>query len=83
MSESNENVKNLVLLKGKLENALATDNQEEIKTYFEEFKSLYEQITSKKFETSIPAEKLDKIKRVVKGIKTEEPKVETDEERFN
>lgn len=83
MSESNEQVKKLILLKSKLEYALQTDQKEDIIKYFEEFKALYEQITSKKFEDGISDEKLAQIESVIKDIKISKPEISTDEERYN
>lgn len=83
MSESNEQAKKLILLKSKLEYALQTDQKEDIIKYFEEFKALYEQITSKKFEDGISDEKLAQIESVIKDIKISKPEISTDEERYN
>ncbi len=83
MSESNEQAKKLILLKSKLEYALQTDQKEDIIKYFEEFKALYEQITSKKFEDGISDEKLAQIESVIKDIKISKSEISTDEERYN
>lgn len=70
MGESNEQIQRLMLLKSKFETALSTNNRDELVRYFNEFKMLYEEITSKKFEDGIPEEKLKQIESVINGTVT-------------
>lgn len=68
MNEQSEKIQKLILLKSKLEIAFEMNNQKDIVKYFNEFKSLYEQITSKKFESGISEEKLNRIENVINGM---------------
>ena len=67
MNAENEKVKQLLIIKSNLQTALETNNREDITRYFNEFKSLYEEITSKKFEADIPEDKLRQIQSVING----------------
>lgn len=67
MNAENEKVKQLLIIKSNLQTALETNNREDITRYFNEFKSLYEEITSKKFEDDIPEDKLRQIQSVING----------------
>ena len=67
MTAENEKVKQLLIIKSNLQTALETNNREDITRYFNEFKSLYEEITSKKFEDDIPEDKLRQIQSVING----------------
>ena len=67
MNTENEKVKQLLIIKSNLQTALETNNREDITRYFNEFKSLYEEITSKKFEDDIPEDKLRQIQSVING----------------
>jgi hypothetical protein len=67
MSVEKNGVKELLQMKNNLQTALETNNRDDIKKYFEEFKALYEKITLKKFEEDIPAEKLNQILSVING----------------
>lgn len=81
MGMENDKVKQLLLIKSKLQTALETNNREDITRYYNEIKALYEEITSKKFEEDIPEEKLRQIQSVINGNVEEEKNVkETDDE---
>lgn len=67
MNAENEKVKQLLIIKSNLQTALETNNREDITRYFNEFKSLYEEITLKKFEDDIPEDKLRQIQSVING----------------
>ena len=67
MNAENEKVKQLLIIKSNLQTELETNNREDITRYFNEFKSLYEEITSKKFEDDIPEDKLRQIQSVING----------------
>ena len=67
MTAENEKVKQLLIIKSNLQTALETNNREDITRYFNEFKSLYEEITLKKFEDDIPEDKLRQIQSVING----------------
>ena len=81
MGVENDKVKELLLIKSNLQTALETNNWEDIIRYFNEFKALYEEVTSKKFEDDIPEEKLKQIQSVINGTVAETVvKEDTEEE---
>jgi len=83
MSEPNQQVERLIIVKSKLKIALDTNNKEDTKRYFEEFKALYEETTSKKFDDTVSPEVMSKIESVLNGT-IEIPnirKAETEDER--
>lgn len=59
---SDERINKMIILKSKLQNALDLDNYEDVKKYYEEYKTLFKEVTSQDFESTIPVSSLEKIR---------------------
>lgn len=62
---SDERINKMIILKSKLQNALDLDNYEDVKKYYGEYKTLFKEVTSQDFESTIPASSLEKIRFII------------------